>query len=115
MRIGTRRSALALAQADLIARLLGDCEIVPIVTSGDRGAVAEDKSRWVRELEHALAQERVDLAVHSAKDVPGELPGGLELLGAPARGPAEDVLCGASGLDELPRAARVGTSSLRRL
>jgi hydroxymethylbilane synthase len=115
MRIGTRRSALALAQADLIALLIGDCEIVPIATSGDRGAGAQDKSRWVRELEHALAEERVDLAVHSAKDVPGELPDGLELLGAPARGAAEDVLCGASGLDELPRGARVGTSSLRRL
>jgi hydroxymethylbilane synthase len=115
MRIGTRRSALALAQADLVAGLLGDCEIIPIVTSGDRGADAEDKSRWVRELEQALAEERVDLAVHSAKDVPGELPQGLELLGAPARAAAEDVLCGASGLDELPRGARVGTSSLRRL
>jgi hydroxymethylbilane synthase len=115
MRIGTRRSALALAQADLIAGLLGDCEIVPIATSGDRGAGAQDKSRWVRELEHALAEEQVDLAVHSAKDVPGELPDGLELLGAPARAAAEDVLCGAGGLDELPRGARVGTSSLRRL
>ena len=115
MRIGTRRSALALAQAEEVAGLLGDCEIVPIVTSGDRGAAATDKSRWVRELEQALADGRVDLAVHSAKDVPGELPEGLELLGAPARAAAEDVLCGASDLDELPRGARVGTSSLRRL
>jgi len=115
MRIGTRRSSLALAQADLIAGLLGDCEIVPIVTSGDRGAAAEDKSRWVRELEQALGDGRIDLAVHSAKDVPGELPKGLELLGAPSRAAAEDVLCGVSDLDELPRGARVGTSSLRRL
>jgi hydroxymethylbilane synthase len=115
MRIGTRRSALALAQADLIAGLLGECEIVPILTSGDRGANGEDKSRWVRELEHALLVEEIDLAVHSAKDVPGELAEGLELLGAPARAAAEDVICGARGLGELPAGARVGTSSIRRI
>src|SRR5437868_5242462 len=115
MRLGTRRSALALAQAELIAGLLGDCEVVPIVTSGDRGAAGEDKSRWVRELEQALVRGEVDLAVHSAKDVPGELPAGLELLGAPARAPAEDVLCGAAGLEQLPPGARVGTSSIRRV
>jgi hydroxymethylbilane synthase len=115
MRLGTRRSALALAQAELIAGLLGDCELVPIVTSGDRGAAGEDKSRWVRELEQALERGEIDLAVHSAKDVPGELPAGLELLGAPARAPAEDVLCGAAGLEELRAGARVGTSSIRRL
>jgi hydroxymethylbilane synthase len=115
MRLGTRRSALALAQAELIAGLLGDCELVPIVTSGDRGAAGEDKSRWVRELEQALVRGEIDLAVHSAKDVPGELPAGLELLGAPARAPAEDVLCGAAGLEELRAGARVGTSSIRRL
>jgi hydroxymethylbilane synthase len=115
MRIGTRRSALALAQADLLAGLLGDCEIVPIVTSGDRGAPGEDKSRWVRELERALVEDRVDLAVHSAKDVPGELADGLELLGAPARAGAEDVLCGAPSLEALPPGARLGTSSIRRM
>jgi hydroxymethylbilane synthase len=127
MRIGTRRSALALAQADLLAGLLGDGEIVPIVTSGDRtlagtpqraqpgGAAGEDKSRWVRELEQALARGDVDLAVHSAKDVPGELAEGLELLGAPARAGAEDVICGAAGLDDLRPGGRVGTSSVRRL
>jgi hydroxymethylbilane synthase len=115
MRIGTRRSALALAQADLLAGLLGDCEIVPIVTSGDRGVAGEDKSRWVRELERALARGEVDLAVHSAKDVPGELAEGLELLGAPARAGAEDVICGAAGLEQLRPGAHVGTSSIRRL
>jgi hydroxymethylbilane synthase len=114
MRIGTRRSALALAQADLLAGLLGDCEIVPIVTSGDRGAGVEDKSRWVGELEQALLRGEVDLAVHSAKDVPGELAGGLELLGAPPRAAIEDVLCGAAGLEELAPGARIGTSSIRR-
>jgi hydroxymethylbilane synthase len=115
MRIGTRRSALALAQADLLAELLGAGEIVPIVTSGDRGAPAEDKSRWVRELERALQEGEVDLAVHSAKDVPGELADGLELLGAPARAAVQDVLCGAGGLDDLAPGARVGTSSIRRV
>jgi hydroxymethylbilane synthase len=118
MRIGTRGSALALAQADLIAGLLGDCEIVPMITSGDRGgaaAAAMDKARWVVELEDALTAGEIDLAVHSAKDVPGELAGGLALLGAPARAAAEDVLCGTSGLEDLPHGARVGTSSLRRM
>jgi hydroxymethylbilane synthase len=121
MRIGTRRSALALAQAELVARLLGDgCEIVPMVTRGDRASgpadgTDEDKSRWVAELEDALASGEIDLAVHSAKDVPGELAEGMQLLGAPARAAAEDVLCGTSSLDELALGARVGTSSIRRV
>jgi hydroxymethylbilane synthase len=120
MRLGTRRSALALAQANLVAELLPGCEIVPVVTSGDRDATGDqqppdqDKSRWVRELESALVLGEIDLAVHSAKDVPGELADGLSLLGAPSRGPVEDVLCGADSLDELPDGARVGTSSVRR-
>ena len=115
MRIGTRRSALALAQAELVAGMLGGAEIVPIVTGGDRGTGAGDKSRWVAELEEALLEGRVDLAVHSAKDLPGEPAPGLELLGAPARAAAEDVLCGSPDLAQLAGGARVGTSSLRRL
>jgi hydroxymethylbilane synthase len=114
MRIGTRRSMLALAQAGLVAERLGDCEIIPILTSGDRGEQPGDKSRWVRELEEALLREEIDLAVHSAKDVPGELADGLSLLGVPARAGAEDALCGASSLDVLSPGARIGTSSLRR-
>ena len=114
MRLATRRSALALAQAEQVAGLLGGAEIVPITTSGDRGAGAEDKSRWVAELEDALLSGEVDLAVHSAKDVPGELAEGLSLLGAPPRAAASDVICGAPGLDALGEGARVGTSSLRR-
>jgi hydroxymethylbilane synthase len=126
MRIGTRRSALALAQARLVAGLLGDCEIVPMLTSGDRNgpadrpgatdqsAAGEDKSRWVRELELALTRGEIDLAVHSAKDVPGELAEGLSLLGAPARDAAADALCGAPSFGSLPSGARVGTSSVRR-
>jgi hydroxymethylbilane synthase len=103
MRIGTRRSPLALAQAHLIAHLLRGAEIVELTTTGDREAGGEqarnaqagteDKSRWVDAIEQALLAGEVDLAVHSAKDLPGELAGGLELLGAPARAPAEDVLC----------------------
>jgi hydroxymethylbilane synthase len=115
MRLGTRGSALALAQAGWVAAQLGgDVEIVPIVTSGDRGAIAEDKSRWVKELELALLAGEVDLAVHSAKDVPGELPEGLEIAAVPVRADARDALCGASSLAALPAGAHVGTSSLRR-
>lgn len=125
MRIGTRGSALALAQATQVAELLSaalraaglddDCEIVPVLTRGDRGEAVADKSRWVGELEQALAAGAVDVAVHSAKDLPGELADGLALLGAPARAAAEDVLCGADTLDALAPGARVGTSSVRRL
>ena len=120
MRIGTRASALALAQAELVATALSErsaiagFELVPLVSSGDRGRARADKSRWVLELEDALLRGEIDLAVHSAKDVPTQLRDGLALLGAPARAAAEDVLCGAEGLDALPAQARVGTSSLRR-
>ncbi len=114
MRLGTRASALALAQAQLVAELIGGCEVVPIVTSGDRSDPSRDKSRWVRELEDALLAGTIDVAVHSAKDVPGELAEGLSLAAAPARASVEDVLCGASALDALPAHAQVGTSSLRR-
>ena len=114
MRLGTRGSALALAQARSVAELLGGAEIVTISTRGDRGQAAGDKSRWVAELEQALLAERIDVAVHSAKDVPGELAPGLALLAAPPRVPAEDVLVGARGLAQLQAGARVGTSSVRR-
>jgi hydroxymethylbilane synthase len=114
IRLGTRGSALALAQAELVAELLGDeVDLVAITTSGDRGR-AGDKGRFVKEIEEALLDGRVDLAVHSAKDVPGELPDGLSIVGVPQRADARDALCGAAALDELPRGARVGTSSLRR-
>ncbi len=115
MRLGTRRSALALAQAELVAGMLGGAEIVPLATGGDEGAGPADKSRWVDGLERALLEGEIDLAVHSAKDLPGELASGLMLLGAPARAGAEDALCGAGALDSLAAGARVGTSSLRRI
>jgi hydroxymethylbilane synthase len=120
MRIGTRGSALALAQAELVGRQLvargavEHYELVPVLTSGDRGLAREDKSRWVAELEQALARDEVDLAVHSAKDVPAHMAPGLSLLAAPPRAAAEDALCGPSILADLPSGARVGTSSLRR-
>lgn len=115
MRLGTRASPLALAQARHVADLLGsDVELVEITTTGDRDRAAPDKEKWVKELEVALLDGRIDACVHSAKDVPTTLPDGLVLAGFPARGDARDALCGAGGLDDLPDGARVGTSSLRR-
>jgi hydroxymethylbilane synthase len=118
MRIGSRGSALALAQAGFVAELLGGAdagvEVVAITTSGDRGVLVGDKSRWVKELEAALAAGEVDAAVHSAKDVPTELPEGFAIAAVPERVDPRDALCGAASLDELPQGARVGTSSLRR-
>jgi hydroxymethylbilane synthase len=123
VRLGTRGSALALAQtrwvADQLARLDTEVEVVPIRTSGDEGKPASgvtpgDKSRFVKEIEEALFAGEVDLAVHSAKDVPGELPHGLAIVGVPERVDPRDALCGAAALDQLSEAARVGTSSLRR-
>ncbi len=114
IRLGTRASALALAQARWVAeRLPGDVELVPIATSGDR-AVTPDKARFVKEIEEALLGGDVDLGVHSAKDVPSELPDGLAIVGVPERADARDTLCGAGSLDELPSGAVVGTASLRR-
>jgi hydroxymethylbilane synthase len=114
MRIGTRGSALALAQARSVADQLQGAEIVTLTTSGDRGAPAADKSRWVDAIEDALLAREIDIAVHSAKDLPAELAAGLTLLGGPPRAAAEDALCGADDLEALAPGARVGTSSLRR-
>ncbi len=124
MRVGTRASPLALAQSRTVAGLLGtDAQLVPMTTSGDRdragtdaasGARVQDKERWVKELELALLAGEIDLAVHSAKDVPSELPDGLELVGAPPRGDPFDALVGAPSLDALPEGARIGTASPRR-
>jgi hydroxymethylbilane synthase len=114
LRIGTRRSALALAQARLVADALGGGELVEIITAGDRGAPGGDKSRWVAELERALVQGEIDVAVHSAKDVPGDLADGLVIASVPERADPHDVLVGAAALDDLASGARIGTSSLRR-
>jgi hydroxymethylbilane synthase len=113
IRIGTRGSALALAQAQSVAERLPSAELVPIATSGDRGA-RTDKSRFVKEIEEALLAGEVDLAVHSAKDVPGELPAGLAIVAVPARADPRDALCGAASLEEIGEGAVVGTASVRR-
>jgi len=114
LRLGTRGSALALAQARFVADALGGAELVTVTTSGDRGAATGDKSRWVAELEAAIVAGEIDFAVHSAKDVPAQLPDGLVVVAVPAREDPRDVLCGAASLGELPAGARLGTSSLRR-
>jgi hydroxymethylbilane synthase len=119
LRLGTRGSALALAQARWVAEhLVGDVELVPIRTGGDerRGPAPEssDKTRFVKEIEEALLAGQIDLAVHSAKDVPGELPDGLGIVGVPTRADARDALCGAGSLAELAEGAVVGTASVRR-
>lgn len=111
MRVGTRGSALALTQTHWVAGLLDDlgvrCEIVEITTTGDRDRAVPDKVKWVRELDEALLDGRIDLAVHSAKDVPSDLPEGLALVAAPPREDPRDALIGRLG-------PRVGTSSPRR-
>jgi len=116
VRIGTRGSALALAQARQVAALLGGTHaIVEVTTTGDRdGADAGDKERWVRELDAALLAGEIDCAVHSAKDVPAHLPAGIVIAAVPERADPRDALCGAPSLAALPEGARVGTSSLRR-
>jgi hydroxymethylbilane synthase len=115
IRLGTRGSALALAQARNAAALLGgDVEIVEITTSGDRNRAMPDKEKWVKELDRALIDGEIDLAVHSAKDVPGELADGIVLVAALKREDPRDALIGAASLAELPQGAKVGTSSLRR-
>jgi hydroxymethylbilane synthase len=113
VRVGTRGSALALAQARQVADALGGAELVPIATTGDRGA-GTDKERWVKEIDAALLRGDVDLAVHSAKDVPAHLAEGLEIVATPPRADPRDALCGGASLDGLAAGARVGTSSLRR-
>jgi hydroxymethylbilane synthase len=98
----------------MVAEMLGGAELVEITTSGDRVRAAGDKSRFVKEIEEALLAGEVDLAVHSAKDVPGELPDGLEIAAVPPRADPRDVLCGAESLAALAPGARVGTASIRR-
>jgi hydroxymethylbilane synthase len=115
LRLGTRGSALALAQAREVARLLGgDVELVKITTAGDVDRARGDKSRWVGALESALLAGEIDLAVHSAKDVPGELAAGTVIAATPRRAEPFDVLIGEDTLASVREGARVGTSALRR-
>jgi hydroxymethylbilane synthase len=115
LRLGTRGSMLALAQARAVAAALGGpVEIVTITTAGDVDRARGDKSRWTGALEHALVAGDIDLAVHSAKDVPGELAAGTEIAAAPRRADPLDVLVGEKRLVDVREGARVGTSALRR-
>jgi hydroxymethylbilane synthase len=115
LRIGTRGSTLALAQARAVAALLPHpTELVPITTAGDVNQAAGDKSRWVGALEAALVAGEIDLAVHSAKDVPGELAPGTAIVATPRRADPTDVLVGEAHLGRVREGARVGTSALRR-
>ena len=112
LKLATRGSALALAQARTVADALGGAELVT-VRNEEPGV--EDKARWVRGVERALLAGDAELGVHSAKDLPGELPEGLALVGVPGREDPADALVGpAASLAELEPGARVGTSSLRR-
>ena len=125
MRLGTRGSPLALAQAQGVADRLRAAgtrvEIVPMRTEGDRLAEARlatvgGKGLFVREIEEALLAGALDLAVHSLKDLPAELPRGLVLGAFPEREDPRDVLVTPAGgaLEELRAGAVVGTSSPRR-
>ena len=127
LRIATRKSQLALWQAEHVAALLRgahpglEVELVPMVTQGDRIqdrtlAAIGGKGLFIKELEVALEEQRADIAVHSMKDLPGDLPAGLTIAAVLERADARDALLTASAgrLDDLPRGARVGTSSLRR-
>jgi hydroxymethylbilane synthase len=124
IRIGTRGSPLALWQAHHVkARLEGlghAVEIVVITTTGDRVLdgrleAVGGKGAFLKEIEEAMLAGGIDLAVHSLKDVPTELPEGLSLCAILERAdPRDALLSGGATLAELPRGARVGTTSLRR-
>jgi hydroxymethylbilane synthase len=111
IRIATRSSALAKAQAGQIAALLGEAELVEVSSDGEVG----DKARFVRGVERALLSGDADIGVHSAKDLPAEMPEGLAIAAVPVREDPADVWIGAGeSLDDVAEGARVGTASLRR-
>ena len=111
IRIATRGSKLALAQAGQVAEMLGGAELVEVGSDGG----AEDKARFVHGVEQALLDGEAEIGVHSAKDLPAELTEGLMLAAVPEREDARDAWVGVgSSLDEVPEGAKVGTASLRR-
>ena len=125
LRIGSRGSQLALWQANHISALLRarghEVEIEIIHTTGDKItdvalAMVGTKGMFTKEIEEAVADGRVDLAVHSLKDLPTELPPGFEIAAITKREDARDAFCSRlySNVENLPHGARVGTSSLRR-
>ncbi|HVN87681.1 MAG TPA: hydroxymethylbilane synthase [Candidatus Binatia bacterium] len=126
IRIGTRGSALALTQSRWTQQQLAvrgqAAELVTITTSGDRFvdrplSAVGGKGLFVKEIEEALSDGRIDCAVHSMKDVPGELAPGLTIAAVPSREDARDVVLTRTGvaLAALPPESRVGTTSLRRV
>jgi hydroxymethylbilane synthase len=128
LRIATRKSQLALWQAEHVAALLREAhpgieiELVPLVTQGDRIqdrtlAAIGGKGLFIKELEVAIEELRADIAVHSMKDMPADLPAGLDIGAVLPRADPRDALVTTSGIDrieDLPHCAVVGTSSLRR-
>jgi hydroxymethylbilane synthase len=124
-RLATRRSPLALWQARAVARRLRlrhpglDVELVPMVSSGDKDRVTAlydsgTVGMFVKEIQAAVLAGEADAGVHSCKDLPTTLPKGLALVGMLERADPRDALIGAASVHELPQAALVGTSSLRR-
>jgi hydroxymethylbilane synthase len=127
LRIATRQSRLALWQAEFVAAQLRakhpmlDVQLVPMTTQGDRvldRALSEvgGKGLFIKELEIAMEEQRADIAVHSMKDVPGELPPGMTLAAMLPRADPRDAFVSLrhASFETLPQGARVGTSSLRR-
>jgi hydroxymethylbilane synthase len=127
IKIGTRGSKLALQQSAWVRERIAErhpglsIEVVRIRTTGDMItdvplAQVGGKGLFVKEIEEALLRREIDLAVHSMKDVPTELPAGLHLGAITAREDPRDVLISreGQGLEQLPPGARIGTSSLRR-
>lgn len=127
LRLGTRASPLAMAQAHLVLSALAaahgfaasDVVVVPVETVGDRvldRPLAEigGKALWTKELDRALLLGEIDLAVHSMKDVETHLPAGIALAGVLERADPRDRLVGVEGIHALPHGAIVGTSSPRR-
>ncbi len=127
IKIGTRGSPLALRQSGWVKEALAELyprleiEMTIIKTSGDKIqdvplATVGGKGLFVKEIEEALLEKRIDLAVHSLKDMPGELPEGLIIGAVPVREDPRDVLISRDGLhlEEFPAQSKIGTGSLRR-
>ena len=127
LRLGTRGSALALAQARKVAAAIetaqrwpdGWVQIVEITTTGDKvqdRPLAEigGKGLWTKELDRALLEDEVDFCVHSMKDVESVRPPGIHIAAVRPRGDVRDRIVGGESIDKLPEGAVVGTSSPRR-
>ena len=126
VKIGTRKSRLAMAQAQQVREVLSaahpgwDIELVPITTTGDRFAdvpvsAVEGKGIFLKELEDALLSREIDCAVHSMKDVPTELPPELTIAVMLKREDPRDGLVASCSLADLPAGSRIGTGSSRRI